>query len=314
MLPSLAALSLATDADDGRIGQKRQSSRRQERNSRQRVSDASSSAPLPKTNRVYTDSSDPPRTVFSDLSLPVSPASDEPVDPASTQAAARYAAALEELRKTLRDAKPTLSQVIQRRPFNVGRYSHEITSNGKVVDAFVNMLKAACTLHKGFDKMLRETFGTDRCCTSQDSEDDAPRVALLGAQWIVPYLTMTQNNGFLPEQKLHTDVGEKGKVLAVALSVKGDKLGTYFDPWRSLDSTNEPTKEQCLRANTDVFAYDTGMVHAGPGRELTPDKEFYSIDRVFFLLVSPELDEASVKKFQSDNNLAKTAMLRTFSP
>ena len=64
------------------------------------------------------------------------------------------------------------------------------------------------------------------------------------------------------------------------------------------------------RADTSVFAYDTGAVHAGPGNPRVdgPYPRFFT-ERVFFLVCSADLAPSRVARHRRDNGLRGVANL-----
>ena len=112
---------------------------------------------------------------------------------------------------------------------------------------------------------------------------------LLGAQWIVP--KVTEYTPRIEPQTPHTDVDVKGEVVSIAIHVKGESMGTLIDAKASIHEENDVINGHGFgRAHTSAFAYDTGAVHAGPGRShVPPPYPQYFTDRVFFLLCSDTL-------------------------
>ena len=135
------------------------------------------------------------------------------------------------------------------------------------------------------------------------------RLRLLGAQWIVPCATLYEPR-VLP-QAPHTDVDAKGEVVAVALSVNGNRLNTLIDATARIDAAGRVLGGGGFgSAQTSVFAYDTGAVHAGPGiPHVEPPFPLFITDRVFFLLCAADLDPARIAQHRRDNGLRGRADL-----
>ena len=135
---------------------------------------------------------------------------------------------------------------------------------------------------------------------------------LLGAQWIVP--KVTEYTPFIEPQTPHTDVDVKGEVISIAIHVQGEPMGTLLDAQASINEENDVINGHGFgRALTSAFAYDTGAVHAGPGRaHVPPPYPQYFTDRVFFLLCSDTLDPARIAQHRRDNGLRGKADVRIY--
>ena len=134
------------------------------------------------------------------------------------------------------------------------------------------------------------------------------RLRILGAQWIVP--RVTEYDRSIQAQTPHTDVDRKGEVISIAVHVGGGAMGTLISPSASIDEDGEREVsgwDGYKRANTGVFAYDTGVVHAGPGRaNVPPPYPQYFRERVFFLLCPESLDLTRAVRHRRDNGLRST--------
>ena len=179
--------------------------------------------------------------------------------------------------------QPTERALARLTPINRGRILVEIEDEA-TLSAFAAWLRAAAATEEDPASMaLRRIL-----------EPLGPRLRLLGAQWIVPRVTEDYRPRRVPPQKPHSDVGEKGHVISIAINVKGRAMGTLVDPCARIAEDGVSVIEGCGfgRANTPVFVYDTGAVHAGPpgaGVVQGPFPRFF-VERVFFLLSSDALD------------------------
>lgn len=126
-------------------------------------------------------------------------------------------------------------------------------------------------------------------------ESLGPRLLLLGAHFIVPKVT-EHDRRILP-QTPHTDVDGKGEVISIGMHLHGNPMGTLLETLHGFG-----------RANTPLFAYDTGATHAGPGvAHVPPPYPRYFTERVFFLLCSAALAPASIAQHRRDNGLVGSA-------
>ena len=135
------------------------------------------------------------------------------------------------------------------------------------------------------------------------------RILLLGAHFICPRVTEYEPR-ILPQQP-HTDVGTRGEVIAIGLSLQGEPMDTLIDTHATLDTHgNVQGGSGFRRAHTSVFAFETAAVHAGPGIPHVegPFPRFLT-SRVFFLLAAANLDPAKVAKHRADNGLSGAANL-----
>lgn len=124
-------------------------------------------------------------------------------------------------------------------------------------------------------------------------------VLLLGCHWIVPKI-VAADGGVQPAQAMHTDIFDKGEVLAVAVHASGAHMGTLFDPLGTVFERSDAV----LRADSSAFVYDSGGLHCGPGRaHVEGPYPAYDVGRVFFMLASPSLPAASVAAHQANNYL-----------
>ena len=134
------------------------------------------------------------------------------------------------------------------------------------------------------------------------------RVRVLGSQFICP--KVTEYDRRIVEQTPHTDVDHKGEVFSVAIHLSCGAMGTLINPTASIaaDGNGVVGWVGYKRANTHVFAYDTGVVHAGPGRaHVPPPYPQFHTDRVFFLLCADTLDPTRVAQHRRDNGLLGAA-------
>ena len=130
-----------------------------------------------------------------------------------------------------------------------------------------------------------------------------PTLLLLGAQFIVPRVTMYEK--CVRAQAPHTDVDAKGEVVALAFHVHGNELGTLIYPTARLDSEGNVAGSSVVgRANCSAFAFDTGVVHAGPGViHVPPPYPNFMTERVFVLLCSASLNPSRIAQHREDNGL-----------
>ena len=124
---------------------------------------------------------------------------------------------------------------------------------------------------------------------------------ILGFQFVVPKVTADAT--YVKEQNVHTDVSCKGEVMCIALHLdhRGE-LGTLIDS--NINPDNLGKKPVSLRrADTGVFAFDTGVAHAGPGRRFVdgPYPRYFA-ERVFVLMCSTNLAPARIAKHKKDND------------
>ena len=129
------------------------------------------------------------------------------------------------------------------------------------------------------------------------------RIRLLGAHFICP--RVTEYEPFIAPQVPHTDVDRRGEVFGIGLHVSGEPMGTLMDPNAHIDSDGNVCGGVSMRrASTSAFAFDTGAVHAGPGRlRVEGPYPRYFTDRVFFLFCAADLDAARIAKHRADNGL-----------
>ena len=129
------------------------------------------------------------------------------------------------------------------------------------------------------------------------------RVRLLGAHFICP--RVTEYESFIAPQAPHTDVDRRGEVFGIGLHVSGEPMGTLMDPNAHIDSNGNVCGGGGMqRANSPAFAFDTGVVHAGPGRlRVEGPYPRYFTDRVFFLICDADLDAVRIAKHRADNGL-----------
>lgn len=77
-------------------------------------------------------------------------------------------------------------------------------------------------------------------------------------------------------------------------------MGTLFDPLGTVFERSAVTNHTTSHA----FAYDSGGLHGGPGREgVGGPYPSYDISRIFFMLVSPQLSPASIDAHQQNNRI-----------
>ena len=106
----------------------------------------------------------------------------------------------------------------------------------------------------------------------------------------------------MAQQSFHTDVDVLGEVLAIALHVDGEPMNTLIDP----QGTPLVQSPHLARAESSVFLYDTGVVHAGPSAaDVAGPYPRYLTSRVFFLLASPTLDADRIAQHRANNGLQR---------
>ena len=141
-----------------------------------------------------------------------------------------------------------------------------------------------------------------------------PRVLLLGAHFICPRVTEMEPT--VAQQLPHTDVERKGQVIAIGLNLSQQPMDTLLDATATLDAHGRLVGGKGFgRADTPLFAYDTGAVHAGPGKSNIegPFPKFLT-DRVFFLLCSADAEPATIAAYRADNGLAGAGDLTVVLP
>ena len=142
------------------------------------------------------------------------------------------------------------------------------------------------------------------------------RVRLLGIQFIVP--EVSEDCPQVRPQIPHADVEQKSVVISVAMSLSGDPLKTLISVNRSINSCSNDlvhVTEEFRCADTSLFLYDTGVVHAGPGssRYSGPFPKFL-VDRVFIVFCSADIDEARLDKYYEHNGLNVDLKTVLFQP
>ena len=130
-----------------------------------------------------------------------------------------------------------------------------------------------------------------------------PKLLLLGGQFIVP--RVTEYEPYVRSQTPHTDVDTKGEVIAIAFHVHGTELGTLIHPTARLDPGGNVIGNSVVgRANASAFAFDTGVVHAGPGvTHVPPPYPKFMTERVFVLFCSASLTPSRIAQHRHDNGL-----------
>lgn len=203
------------------------------------------------------------------------------------------ALALGTLRQKLAADRPTSLTLHRLVPINRGRILVEIDSPD-TFELFGSWLRSATAEYPPLQQMLSSL---------------GPHLRVIGAQWIVPKVTEYERR-VLP-QTPHTDVGCRGEVVSVAIHVDKCEMGTLIDPKATISSKGVVQYGVGFgRAATSIFAYDTGVVHCGPGGSRV-DGPFpkYFTSRVFFLLCSSDLDEDKVARHRHDNGLLRAASM-----
>lgn len=129
------------------------------------------------------------------------------------------------------------------------------------------------------------------------------RIRLLGGQFIVPKVTEYEPR--ILAQTPHTDVDTKGEVIAVAIHLEGEAMGTWIDPEARISASGAVLGDRGFgRADTPIFAYDTGAVHAGPGvAHVPPPYPRYFTSRAFVLLCSDALHPMRLAEHRLANGL-----------
>ena len=189
---------------------------------------------------------------------------------------------LETLRTQLQTEAPTAAQLDRLTPINKQRILYDIPTNSAVAAAFTEWVRHAMSTPALVELLSSITVGAE--------------VLLLGCQFIIPKVSI-YDSGTVPQQAFHTDVGTEQEVIAFAMHVRGEPLGTLIDP----DGTPAVRTPKLGRADTSIFAFDTGVVHAGPARAGMPVG--YDPTRAFFLMASPTLAPELVAKHRRDNGL-----------
>ena len=195
-----------------------------------------------------------------------------------------------ELRSSLVGSQPPIAVLERLQPINKGRLLVEITDQRTLalfeawfLDTYVDPTTGRALAH------LLAPLGD--------------RLRVLGTQWIVP--KVTEYDRSIAPQAPHTDVNHQGEVVSIGLHVGGNNMGTLINPSARVTGDGAVVGwDGYRRANTSVFAYDTGTVHAGPGKLfIPPPYPAYFTERVFFLLCSASLDPSSVARHRRDNGL-----------
>jgi hypothetical protein len=199
------------------------------------------------------------------------------------------------LREHLTTLQPPLRLLERQTPINRGRILIE--------------LEDTVAVHR-LQSWLRTLISNGPPALRQLMEPLGDPLRLLGAQWIVP--KVTEYTPRIEPQTPHTDVDVKGEVVSIAIHVKGESMGTLIDAKASIHEENDVINGHGFgRAHTSAFAYDTGAVHAGPGRShVPPPYPQYFTDRVFFLLCSDTLDPSRIAQHRRDNGLEGRADVR----
>jgi len=188
---------------------------------------------------------------------------------------------------------PTNSELLRLRPINRNRVLVEVD------DARARKLFLAWILQM----VKAESTATTREL-SQLLAPLGDRILLLGGHFICPKVTEYEPR--ILQQTAHTDVANKGEAIAVGLHLHNEPMNTLLDTHATLDPNGNVQNGIGFRqANTPVFAYDTGAVHACPGVSHVhgPYPRFLA-NRIFFLLCSAQLTPAQIAKHRSDNGLA----------
>jgi len=130
-----------------------------------------------------------------------------------------------------------------------------------------------------------------------------PNLLFLGAQFIVP--RVTEYEPYIRPQTPHTDVDTKGEVIAIAIHVEGSELGTLIHPTAHINPDGDVVGNSVIgRANSGAFAFDTGVVHAGPGvSHVAPPYPKFMTERVFVLFCSASLSPSRIAQHCRDNGL-----------
>ena len=190
------------------------------------------------------------------------------------------------LQEALRSSAPTPAELERLHPINKQRLLVEIQAHSPAVGAFASWLQHAVRASGALARLLDPAV--------VDGE-----VLLLGAHWIVSKVTQ-HDHATIPQQDFHADVNATGHVFSVAVHTRDEPMGTIVDPRGTVSVRSSAVG----RADTPIFAYDTGVIHAGPGRAgVSGPYPYYDVGRVFFILASPELDPALVAKYRVDNDL-----------
>jgi hypothetical protein len=132
-------------------------------------------------------------------------------------------------------------------------------------------------------------------------------VLLLGIQFIVP--KVSEYYPHIRAQVPHADVLQRSLVYGVAMHLDGGSLGTLISLNRTISSCSHDlanVTDEFKSADTPLFVYDTGVVHAGPGSSKFPGPyPQYVTNRVFFVFCSARLDSAILDQFYIDNGLTE---------
>ena len=200
---------------------------------------------------------------------------------------------LEALRERLRSSPPSPRLLERLTPINRGRILVEI-EDVVTLRFFAKWLRSRVAANDALRRLLQPL---------------GPNLRLLGAQWIVP--RATEYEPCIRPQDSHTDVDTKGEVISFAINVDGASMGTLIDPSARVDGGGSVVSGSGFgRADTSVFAYDTGAVHAGPGvAHVAPPYPRFFVQRVFFLVCSATLDPSRTMQHRRDNGLRGDADL-----
>ncbi|MDC0525598.1 hypothetical protein OAO87_01270 [bacterium] len=208
---------------------------------------------------------------------------------------------LRKLRASLIEKQPTDQQLTRLPPINRNRVLWEIEDQA-LLTLFSAWLQSVAvsesTKSEGLRAMLRPL---------------GSRLRLVGMQLIVPKLTEYEPS--VRQQAFHTDVADKGEVLAVAIHARGFELGTLLHAKGRLGEDGTVISENgetMGRAATSAFIYDTGTPHAGPALHIATPTSYphYVKDRVFALLCADSLDPTRLAQHRSDNGLVGRADMR----
>jgi hypothetical protein len=191
------------------------------------------------------------------------------------------------LLEQLRALRPTVRQLERLPPINGNRLLYQFENAG-----------ANALLFQFLSALRRELPELDRLVQGFTRGGD---LRLLGSHFICP--RMDEYNGYsVNQQRAHRDTELVQTILCVAINLEST-METLIDEGASIDPQSQPSWNP-RRAATGMFAYDTSVVHAGPGDsvELRGDP-VYDLNRVFFMLTGADRTGEQLAALRSDHGL-----------
>ena len=199
------------------------------------------------------------------------------------------------LRAELERVVPDLDVLDQMRPINGNRVIYPILmrTHPSVVHSIFTYFSHSLIHHA----RAAELQDLARACA-----DGEGQMWYLGAQLIIPRLAAGRLQS--EQQSFHTDVAGRGRVLTLAIHLRGHALNTLV---RAPDGL--------YRADAGAFAFDSGIEHAAPriGAHDSPQSRAgnrYVLSRAFVLFAHGDATEAEVRSYLEANGLTLEAIER----